>query len=113
MKKNKSMLEHMRERNAMQNGPGDPKKKYTASDSAQFAQTYGRMEQNAKKLKTWLKDNPQVKKKTGGAASDYPFSIDQAKNQMFSQLDSLERNPYMSTAVDRIQKTGKPFKKNK
>jgi hypothetical protein len=45
------MLEHMRERNAMQNGPGDPKKKYTASDSAQFAQTYGRMEQNAKKLK--------------------------------------------------------------
>jgi dsDNA-binding SOS-regulon protein len=67
MKKNKSMLEHMRERNAMQNGPGDPKKKYTASDSAQFAQTYGRMQENAKKLKTWLKDNPQVKKKTGNA----------------------------------------------
>jgi hypothetical protein len=66
-----------------------------------------------KKLKTWLKDNPQVKKKTGGAASDYPFSIDQAKNQMFSQLDSLERNPYMSTAVDRIQKTGQPFKRKK
>ena len=90
-------------------GPGDPKKKYTASDSAQFAQTYGRMEQNAQKLKNWQKQTKN-QLKTGHAGTNFP---DQARDQMFSQLDSLERNPYSSTAIERIQKTGQPFKRKK
>jgi hypothetical protein len=120
MKKGKSMVEHMRERNSMQGGPGDPKKKYTASDSAQFAQTYGRMEQNAKKVKDYLR-RPKSKMKTGVDGkflgdNVYAGSVDfpgEARDQMFKQLDSLERNPYNSTAIERIKKTGKPFKKNK
>ena len=92
-------------------GPGDPKKKYTTSDSAQFAQTYGRMEQNAQKLKQYQKNNPQTSMGGGfGVGRDFP---EQTRNQMFSQLDSLERNPYMSTAVERTQKTGQPFKRKK
>ena len=96
------MVEHMRERNAMQNGPGDPPK-YTSSDSAQFAQTYARMGENAKKLKKYQKENPP--KAMGGDAGfgvgrNFP---EQTRNQMFKQLDSLEKNPYFPTAVERIK----------
>lgn len=101
-------------------GPGDPKKKYTASDSAQFAQTYGRLEQNAKILKNW-QNQPKAKMKAGVQGKFLGDNIQvgtvnfpgKARDQMFSQLDSLERNPYNSTAIERIQKTGQPFKRKK
>jgi len=74
-------------------GPGDPKKKYTASDSAQFMQTKARLKKNINKFR---------KQKTDPSSSITSY-VD-TKNLINRQVDSLQSNPFFKTRVSRMNK---------
>lgn len=73
-------------------GPGDPKKKYTASDSAQFMQTEVRLKKNI--------DKSRKSRYGSGAISDYANT----QNLINRQMDTLQRNPFFNTRVKRMSK---------
>jgi hypothetical protein len=109
MKKNKFTRDiPLPSSDSMFGGPGDPQKKYTASDSAQFMQTYGRFEKNAKKIKQYQKDNPQ--KAMGG---DSGFAVGRMNKPaelaqtVLNQADSLSNNPYFGTFMSKQNKKKK------
>lgn len=63
--------------------PTPPGKKYTAKDSAQFVETEGRLKKNVEKWK-----------------ADKYLDIDNT-NLIKRQIDSLDKNPYLKTALQR------------
>lgn len=73
-------------------GPGDPKKKYTASDSTQFMNTEARLKKNIEKSRKLRYGS--------GAISDYANT----QNLINRQMDTLQKNPFFKTRVSRMKK---------
>lgn len=78
------MIEHMRERNAMQDGPGDPKKKYTTKDSADY---YGMIERQQEDIVEYSK--PKHWKKGFPSTEAHVINA-----RMSLRSDSMNKNPY-------------------
>jgi len=81
-------------------GPGDPKKKYTASDSANYMGTYNRFKKDAKIIKDYFR---RVKKdgNPGVGRMDTPVNV---RDRMFRRIDTLNQNPFDKTFMSRRNK---------
>ena len=83
------MIQHMQERNAMQNGPGDPPK-YTAQDSVNYVNTLGDLLKTEKKIEK-LSDK-QPKSTIGRAINTYRTMSARTKAEKLNER--LNSNPY-------------------